>query len=274
MTEFKSDRVLAKATRGKNRRIASGALRREGLKAPLAGETACPTCVDRECGIEGDYTRSVIRSSIAALLFASVACAQYEVPRKAQEYPAHASWPAFDIGAESMGHSIPVENGTLFARDYLAIEVAIYPHNHALTNISSRYFMLRINGKTPLEPESAGFVASSIKYPSWQNHPRGEVIAGPVVIGPTPDQGHFPGDPTAPAPTPAPMPHPDDPNVPPAQEKAVEQQVAEAALPEIDTHVPVKGVLYFFYSGKLKKIHALELEYDDGHGVRETLKVQ
>src|SRR5438309_2338488 len=98
-----------------------------GLAAEETNVAAMKTLRGLEYGIDGDYTRCVVHRLLLAMLAASLAWAQYEVPRKANEYPAHASWPEFEIGAEYLVHSIPTDNGSLFARDYLVVEVAIYP---------------------------------------------------------------------------------------------------------------------------------------------------
>jgi hypothetical protein len=203
----------------------------------------------------------------------ALAQAQYEVPRKAAEYPSHAAWTQFDIGAEYMVHSIPAENGNLFARDYLVVEVAIYPQHYQTVKIDGQKFTLHVNGaKFVLPPESPGMVAAAMKYPSWQNHPRTEANVGPVVIGPRADAPHFPGDPTGAGRLPEPRQHPNG-DVPHTAQKTVEELVSEAALPEIETRTPVKGALYFFYDRKLKTIKTVDLVYEDqGSTLRLNLK--
>jgi hypothetical protein len=230
-------------------------------------------------GIDGDYTRCVTPRLPLALLFASIATAQYEVPRKASEYPAHATWPQFEIGAEYLVHSIPTDNGSLFARDYLVVEVAIYPAKQPIV-ISDAHFTLRMNGKkSVLNAESPSFVAASMKYPDWEQRPTviGEAGAGngSVIVGaPTPTP-RFPGDRTGGRPIGMPRKEPDNTDAAgnPRPYASVDELISRAALPEGEARTPRKGALFFAYQGKLKSIHKLELVYDDTHGNQGTLRV-
>lgn len=219
----------------------------------------------------------MVRTCCLALLVLCAASAQYEVPRKANEYPAHAVWPQFDVGAEYLIHSVPSESGSIYARDYLVIEVAIYPSKGPVTVLSS-HFVLRVNDrKAALYPESPGFVAASVKYPNWSQDRSAvgtaQVGDGTVMIGPRP-ASRFPGDPTASAPPVGTQPRTEeDPKPEPGPTVSVEDLIARAALPEGEARVPWKGCLYFAYDGKLKSIHKLELEYDDGRGHTGSLAV-
>jgi hypothetical protein len=176
------------------------------------------------------------------------------------------------VGAEYLIHSVPVETGAIYARDYLVIEVAVYPSKGSVTVLSA-HFVLRVNDrKTVLYPESPGFVAASVKYPNWSQDREvagtAQMGDGTVMIGPRP-ASRFPGDPTGSAP-PRPVP---DPNAEPRAPVNVEETIARASLPEGETRVPWKGCLYFAFDGKLKSIHKLELEYDDGHEHKGSLVV-
>jgi hypothetical protein len=53
--------------------------------------------------------------------------------------PAHASWPRFEIGAEYLVHSIPTEKGALYARDYLVVEIAIFPGKQVVAITSNSF---------------------------------------------------------------------------------------------------------------------------------------
>lgn len=214
-----------------------------------------------------------------ALLVASVAAAQYEVPRKASEYPAHASWPRFEIGAEYLIHSIPTDNGSLFARDYLVVEVAIYPGKQPVI-ISDAHFTLRMNGKkSVLNAESPSFVAASIKYPDWEQRPTligtAGVGDGTVMVGaPTPTP-RFPGDTAGSTPIGLPRKQPDNTDAAgnPRPYASVDELIARAALPEGEARTPRKGALFFAFQGKLKSVHKLELLYDDTRGNQGSLSV-
>lgn len=231
------------------------------------------------CGIDEDYTRCVIRRFLLALLVASIATAQYEVPRKVNEYPAHASWPRFEIGAEYLVHSIPADNGSLFARDYLVVEVAIYPGKQPVM-ISDAHFTLRMNGKkSVLNAESPSFVASSMKYPDWEQRPTlvgtAGVGDGSVIVGAPTPAPRFPGDRTGGVPIGMPRKEPDNTDAAgnPRPYASVDDLIARAALPEGEARTPRKGALFFAYKGKLKSIRTLELFYDDTHGDTHSLSV-
>lgn len=196
-----------------------------------------------------------------AFFGAAIAMAQSDGSRKAADYPAHASWAHFDIGAENLGHTIPADPDPLFARDYLVIEIAIFPSAQPIT-LSSAAFSLCVNGtKGVLFPESPGFVAASLKYPDWEKRPAliGTVEKGDgsVIVGAPPHVGRFPGDPNGNPRIDMPRQEPD------ARPKpSAEDLVARAALPEGGTSKPVKGCLFFAFKGKLKSIHKLELVFD------------
>jgi hypothetical protein len=209
----------------------------------------------------------------AALVCALGLFGETEPKDKAAAYPAHATAGNISIGADYLVHSIPAGNQTFLARDYLVVEVAVFPGKDAPVEIGGNTFALRISGKKlVLTPDSPGFVAASLRYPDWEMHPRGEASAGVgdtgVVLGRPPAVGRFPGDPT---PTqnrlPQPPKAPDDRNGIEQQEpEPAEVVIARTALPEGATARPVSGFLYFPYKGKTKSIKSLELVFRDKSG--------
>lgn len=210
---------------------------------------------------------------------ALTAGAQYDVTRKATEYPAHAAWAHFDVGVEYLLRSIPTESGSFYARDYLVVEVAIYPRKDPVTITASR-FMMRVNGsKSALFPESVEFVASSLKYPDWEVHPTvvgsAGVGDGSIIVGAPNQVGRFPGDPTAGGPLNLPRKQPDNTDAAgqPKQYTPLIELLQRASLSEGEARVPRKGCLFFAFKGKLKSIHKLELLYEDGHGEHQTLRI-
>lgn len=221
----------------------------------------------------------VVRLLPLALALAPFLAAQNAPPRaKPSDYPAHAQFPGFAVGAEYLVHNVPLEKGEYWARDYLVVEVLLVPPTHEYVNISSNQFMLRINGKKSLiYADSAGAVAASLKHTDWQTHPYLSAAAGigdaGVVLGGPPLIGRFPDDPTG---TP-PRPMPQDPNgespygVTPEQRPPVDQAVTNAALPEGRVEKPVKGCLFFPFTKKLKSIKTLDLVYDSGAGATASL---
>jgi hypothetical protein len=225
------------------------------------------------------YTRSVAARLLSLLLTLAPAFAQNAPPRsQPSDYPAHAQFPAFEIGAEYLVHNIPLEKGEYWARDYLVVEVILVPRGRESIDLSSNQFMLRINGKKSLlYADSPGAVAAALKYPDWQTHPNLSAAAGigdaGVVIGAPPVVGRFPGDPTGVPPRPTPQ----DPNgenpygVTPDSGRPLDQAIAIAALPEGRITKFAKGCLFFPFRGKLKSIKALDLVYDPGAGAAPSL---
>lgn len=219
-----------------------------------------------------------MRATLALALFsAACLCGQIAVKEKPEDYAVHATAGAASIGAEYLVHSIPTHSQTFFARDYLVVEVAVFPGRAEPVEISNNTFTLRINGKKEIiYRDTPGFVAASLKYPDWEQHPQAEVQAGPVILGRPPAVGRFPDDPTPgqnrlPSPPKAPTPDEqagidrDDPQTP-------DEAVAQYGLAGGSIEKPVSGYIYFHFRGKTKSIKSLELVYEDKAG-SVTLKL-
>ncbi len=136
-----------------------------------------------------------------ALVSAPWLYAQTEHKDKATDYPVHATAGRVSIGADYLIHSIPAGGQTFLAKDYLVVEVAVFPASAEPVTIDGNTFKLRLNGqKFPLTSVAPGFVAASLKYPDWEQHPTAEASAGVgdagVIFGRPPAVGRFPGDPT------------------------------------------------------------------------------
>jgi hypothetical protein len=213
------------------------------------------------------YTQSVHRAVVLAALLPLYA--QDAPPRsKAADYPAHVALPGMELAAEYLLHSIPTAKGFYVSRDYLVIDVGVFPAAKERITISSGQFRLRINHQTlELPPDSPGTVAADVQYPDWEQHPTATAQAGPVILGAPPTVGRFPGDRRESPPISPPVPEQPDPTgmgkEPP---KTIDQLIALAALPEGSSNKPLKGCLFFRFRGKTKSIKSLELVYDAGDG--------
>jgi hypothetical protein len=213
------------------------------------------------------YTQSVRR----ALLFLAFLplFSQDNAPRsKPADYPVHVSLPGMEIAAEYLLHSIPTPKGFYFTKEYLVVDVGIFPGAAESIKISSGQFTLRINhGQSTLPPDSPGTVAASLKYPDWEQRPTAVAQAGPVILGAPPAVGRFPGDPREPPPiSPPGKEEPDPSSAEREPPKTIEQMIALAALPEGPSNKPAKGCLFFRFRGKTKSIRSLDLVYDAGEG--------
>jgi len=169
-----------------------------------------------------------------------------------------------EIGADYLVHSIPGEKGGYFAKEYLVVEVAIFPTTRTGVKISSGHFTLRINKKSTLSAQSAGMVAAALKYADWEQRPQMTASAGPLIYG-APQGGRFPGDPTTTRPLPNPVPtQTGSGNVDKQSDLPIEEAISRAALPEGVITEHVKGCLFFRFEGKLKSIKSLDLIYETG----------
>jgi len=204
----------------------------------------------------------------AVLLLPALAgalAAQYGTTPKAseQDYPVRAKLEKLAIGAEYLVHSFSSGREMFIAKDYLVVEVALFPAKGESLLVNAGNFSLRVNGrKQALSPQGPEFVAASLKYPDMDTGRHAVAALGPIVLGQPPPVERFPGDPnarTGPTPPRAPTDNPS------GQEKEppvkAEELVVQAALPEGEHHGPTSGFLYFPYRGKIKSIRSLELVF-------------
>jgi hypothetical protein len=180
-----------------------------------------------------------------------------------QEYPARAKLDKLSIGAEYLVHSFSGGRQMFIAKDYLVVEVALFPAIGQSLPVSAGDFSLRVNDrKQALSPQAPEIVANELKYPdpnAGGPHPMAQL--GPIVLGQPRPAERFPGDPDARS---GPVPRtPDD--SPDGLDKeppvTAEELVVQAALPEGEHHGPTSGFLYFPYRGKISHIHSLDLVF-------------
>jgi hypothetical protein len=191
---------------------------------------------------------------------------------KASDYPVHVEMGSVTLAAEYLVHSLPTPKGNLISTDYLVVEAAFFGPPFSRLKMSPDHFSLRINGKgDPLSTELPGMVARSIQYPGARAHLEAAgsvgVGDGTVSVGPRPPPSQFPGDGNERSPSgqPATVKSIED-------EAAIEYRVRNATLPEGENSLPRSGLLYFYFRGKIKNIHTLELFYDGPLG-KSTLKL-
>jgi len=210
------------------------------------------------------------------LLFASFA--QGEDRNKASDWPVHASLEKVELGAEYMVHAVTHGEEYAVVRDYLVVEVALYPVKPNRIEVSHQHFTLRINGKkSAIFPQSPGMVAAGMKYDDWERRPGVEASAGVdntgIILGRPRNTERFPGDPRPgqqrlPKPPTAPQPE-DRSGVEKAPKKSPDELVTYVALEEGFTPKPVRGYLYYAFKGKPSSVKSVELVYrgPDGESV-------
>lgn len=173
------------------------------------------------------------------------------------------------IAAESLAHSVPISaGGMLFAENHLVIEVAFFGPSGRSFLIAPEHFTLTINGKRiPLLPDPAGVVAGSMRDSIWNQGPNleasGSIGNSGVVLGrrhpdtgvPDLDRaGRDPQMPRAPG-------QENRSGVPPKQRLDIPAELELVTLTRCECKVPVAGLLYFPYRGKLKAIQSMILHY-------------
>lgn len=193
---------------------------------------------------------------------------------KAADWPSHATLAKASIGAEYMVRSVMHPEGNIVIRDYLIVELAVYPRDGEHFLLSHQHFTLRLNGrKTAIFPQTPGMVAASLKYDDWERRPAliasgGTGNAGVVIGRPTPSE-RFPGDPTTqrrlPKPPTAPMPE-DRSGIEKEPETKPEDLVVRAAIEEGVISKPRRGFLYFAQKGKADSYKKVELLYSGPAG--------
>jgi len=181
-------------------------------------------------------------------------------PRAAPgDYQAHAQAGGVTVAAEFVGHFVPTLQGNLTTEDYVVVETGMFGPPEAHIKLFLGDFSLRINGKkTALPALPYGMVTKSLKDPDWEPPDAAEssssktkiITGGAGVSGGSKDK-----DPLA-----APV------RIPVEVQRAMEQRVQKASLPEGERTVPVAGLIFFQYSGGTKGIRSIELIYNGSAG--------
>ena len=194
----------------------------------------------------------------------AVAAGQGTTPKTAAtDYPASGAGLHTTVGADYTVRSVMAGSRSVFLKDYLAVEVALYPARPIVAATSS--FSLRVNGsKGVLFSQSLGMVTASLKYPDWESTGEKEATVSlggaDVVLGRQTRTPRFPDDPTTTRLPKAPA-DLDKPVHDAAFDAA--QVVQEVALSEGPARHPLSGYIFFPYKGKPEKIKRLELVYQE-----------
>jgi hypothetical protein len=178
------------------------------------------------------------------------------------DYQAHAQAGSVTIAAEFKGHSVPTPEATFSTEDYIVVELGLFGAPDTRMKIAAEDFSLRINGKKAALPSQPfGRMVMSAKDPEWvPPEPAGEKKSKTGLNS----GGGGGADANLP---PAPV------KVPIAVQRAMEQRIQKATLPEGDRALPQAGLLYFQYRGKTRGIQSIELIYSGSAG-KATLALQ
>jgi hypothetical protein len=181
------------------------------------------------------------------------------------DYQAHAVAGAVTVGAEFIGHSLPMPDGSTYTtEDYVAVEMGLYGPAGARLKISVDDFSLRVLAKKmkPLPSQPVGMVFRSLKDPVWED--ANAVAAKEKEKSNTSiSTGGKSGEKEPVAPV----------HMPLDLQRAMQQRVQRVALTEGDRALPQAGLIFFPYHGKVEKIHSMELVYAGPAGTA-TLTLQ
>jgi hypothetical protein len=149
-----------------------------------------------------------------------------------------------------MVHSVLAEEQSTVVKDYLVVEVALFPAKGASIRSEPGAFTLRLNGKT-VAHTAPQVVALEMHDPLTVRRPQAP-----------PPTGRWPV-PRQPIPMPQPPSQEERAGIEPRERVPAHQLVVQTALPEGTFEGPVSGYLYFPYKGKTASIQTLELVYND-----------
>jgi hypothetical protein len=93
--------------------------------------------------------------------------------QKAADYPVSASTERVEIGAELLVHAIPSQSGYYFAKNFLVVDVGMFPKPLHSLKVSAGQFTLRLNGREPaLTVAVSGDGGRVIEVSGWGNAER------------------------------------------------------------------------------------------------------
>jgi hypothetical protein len=168
------------------------------------------------------------------------------------DYQAHAQAGNVTIAADFTEHAISTPETTLSSEDFVAVEVAFFGPPDAKLKLSHEDFTLHITGKkAPVAAVQYGIVYRSLKDPAWEPPaPPSKSKTGINTGGDEKDSN-----------APPPIVH-----IPIEVERAMQQRVQKAALPEGERSLPSAGLIFFPFRGKTKNIKSIELVYEGPAG--------
>ena len=176
------------------------------------------------------------------------------------DYQAQGQVGGVTIAAEFVGHFVPTPQGNLSTDEYVVVETGMFGPPEAHIKLFLGDFSLRINGKkTALPGQPYGMVIKSLKDPDWE--PPAAAKSSSKTNVNTGGGGGQDKDPPAPV------------HIPIEVQRAMQQRIQKASLPEGDRTVPVAGLIFFQYSGKTQGIRSIELTYNGSAG-KVTLELQ
>jgi hypothetical protein len=182
------------------------------------------------------------------------------------EYQAQGKAGQVTIAAEFAGHGVPTPQATFNTEEYVVVEIGVFGAPGSKLVLAPEDFSLRVNGKKGgVTAQPYGLVVKTTKDPEWEASVAKETAKSKTSLntgGGGGGQGGGQGDPP-----PAP------PKMPIEVRRAMELKIQKASLPEGERALPVAGLIYFQYSGKVKGMKTVELLYSGAAG-KVTIPLQ
>jgi hypothetical protein len=179
------------------------------------------------------------------------------------DYQDQAEMGTVTIAAEFQGHAVPTAQGNLTTEDYVTVETGFFGKPGERIRLSFGDFALRINGKKEVPGQPYGVILGNVKDPEWVPPEPEKPKMSNIFVGGEKEEAPKGQDKEPQFP----------PKVPIEVQHAMAQRVQKAALPEGDRALPVAGLVFFPYSGRTEKLHAVELIYKGAAG-KATLTLQ
>lgn len=186
------------------------------------------------------------------------------------------------IGVDYLRRSLPTPRGMQHIPGVLVFEVGAFPQPGRKLTLPASAFQLNWKGldrpETPADPQ---LVLAQLRHQEWargSHHPHIEASAGTtdrygqsggVIFGQPRREPRFPGDPNADPQDDRPEPSSPVPSVPhgePHPDELPERIIPLHALETDEITSPEGGLVYFIYSGKLKRLNNLTLNVQAGNG--------
>ena len=199
---------------------------------------------------------------------ASLSLAAQPLP-KTTDFPAHGKLPGIEIGARFLPNGLPSDAAVRAGKDFLVVDVGIFPETRGGVSVSKSQFTLSVDGKTmlaarsPLANSSNGPAVVARDSLSHDSSSHG----GSVELGGPPITGHPGGKELESMPR---RPISLDPQPDAGQSAA---RAGKVALPEGPTNKPVSGYLFFRFEGNPKAIRSLDLVYDGGGRAKTRIPI-
>jgi len=199
--------------------------------------------------------RAVVLWPTLALLLAG------QTPKPA-DYGARIKAAGIEIGAKYLPHGLPSDAPVYAPKNFLVVDVGVFPQAKNGLTISKSQFTLSVDGKM-LAAQTPGAGSSRASLNSTSNDSDSAVqLGGPPIPVPSSNKARE---------LESSMPR--RPISLDTEESATSARSRKVALPEGSTNKPVSGYLFFRFDGDPNSIRSLELTYTGAGGAKTKIRI-